>query len=361
MATVPVELNERSYSIHIGSGLLNKLPELCESFVSGRHVVVISDSRVAELYLEKVVAALRPASLKVDSLVVAEGEASKSITECDRLWQQMIDFPADRKSVVVALGGGVIGDLAGFVAAGFARGIDFIQIPTTLLAQVDSSVGGKTGVNLPQAKNMVGAFWQPKTVIIDTDVLETLDARNYRAGLAEVIKYGLIMDSDFFEFLESNMTAILNRAPELVARLIQRCCECKAEVVIEDERELSGRRAILNYGHTIGHAIEAVYGYGEYLHGEAISIGMIAEGELAKGLGMVDESFCKRQKAIFASAGLPVDCPAGREAELVEAMTRDKKVAAGKLNFILPTRIGDVVSVPSPGSETIKSALLACR
>ena len=204
---------------------------------------------------------------------------------------------------------------------------------------------------------MVGAFWQPKAVIIDTDVLETLDDRNYRAGLAEVIKYGLIMDEAFFAFLESNMEAILKRDPELIVQLIQTCCQCKADVVAEDETETSGRRAILNYGHTIGHAIEAVYGYGEHLHGEAISIGMVAEGEMAKQLGMVDEAFCDRQRKLFQAAGLPVECPNGRESELVEAMTRDKKVAAGKLNFILPTRIGDVVSVPSPGAASIEAAL----
>ena len=360
-ATVDVALDERSYAIHIGSQLLDRLQSICSPFVHGRHVVVISDSRVAPLYLSKVESALKPVALKVDSVVVEEGEKTKSITQCDQLWQQMIDFPADRKSVVVALGGGVIGDLAGFVAAGFARGIDFIQIPTTLLAQVDSSVGGKTGVNLPQAKNMVGAFWQPKTVVIDTDVLETLDPRNYRAGLAEVIKYGLIMDADFFASLEQNIEGILKRDPQLVVDLIKRCCQCKAEVVIEDETETSGRRAILNYGHTIGHAIEAVYGYGEYLHGEAISIGMVAEAEMAKELGMVDNEFCQRQKALFEAAELPVTCPTGKESELVQAMTRDKKVAAGKLNFILPRGIGDVTSVPSPGSDAIKAALKACN
>lgn len=357
---VDVALGDRSYSIHIGSGLFEQLESLCRPFVDGRHVVIVSDSKVAPLYLEKVQSKLEPAALKVDALVVEEGEKSKSIAQCDQLWQQMIEFPADRKSVVVALGGGVIGDLAGFVAAGFARGIDFIQMPTTLLAQVDSSVGGKTGVNLPQAKNMVGAFWQPQSVIIDIDVLNTLDDRNYRAGLAEVIKYGLIMDEDLFGRIESQMDAILNREPEIVSELIQRCCQCKADVVAEDEKETSGRRAILNYGHTVGHAIEAVYGYGEYLHGEAISIGMVAEAEMAKALGMVDAAFCERQRAIFESAGLPVLCPAGREPELIEAMTRDKKVASGKLNFILPTKLGDVISVPSPGAEAIDAALKAC-
>ena len=355
--TVDVQLGDRSYEIHIGSGLIKQLADLCASHVADRHVIIISDSKVAPLYLAKVESALQTVAARVNSIVVPEGEQSKNLSQCDQLWQQMIEFPSDRKSVVFALGGGVIGDLAGFVAAGFARGIDFIQMPTSLLAQVDSSVGGKTGVNLPQAKNMVGAFWQPRTVIIDIEVLQTLDDRNFRAGLAEVIKYGLIMDDSLFSRIESSMQAILNREPDIITELIQRCCQCKADVVQEDETEVSGRRAILNYGHTIGHAIEAVYGYGEYLHGEAISIGMVAEAELAKSLGMVDEAFCNRQKAIFEAAGLPVECPTGKESDLIEAMTRDKKVASGKLNFILPTKLGEVKNVPSPKPETIIQAL----
>ncbi len=358
--TVDVQLGDRSYEIHIGSDLIEQLGSLCAPFVADRHVIIVSDSKVAPLYLSKVEFALETVSARINSIVVPEGEQSKNLSQCDQLWQQMIEMPSDRKSIVFALGGGVVGDLAGFVAAGFARGIDFIQMPTSLLAQVDSSVGGKTGVNLPQAKNMVGAFWQPKTVIIDIDVLETLDDRNYRAGLAEVIKYGLIMDADLFARIESNIDSILNREPAIVTELIQRCCHCKADVVREDETETSGRRAILNYGHTIGHAIEAVYGYGEYLHGEAISIGMVAEAELAKQLGMVDEDFCDRQRTVFQSAGLPVTCPTGKEVELIAAMTRDKKVASGKLSMILPTKLGDVKAVPSPKPDAIEAALRAC-
>ncbi len=359
-ATVEVSLEERSYQIHIGSGLLSQLDQLCGTFTADRHVLIISDSKVAPIYLSKAKEAFAPIAARINSIVVPEGESSKNLSQCDQLWQQMIELPSDRQTIVVALGGGVVGDLAGFVAAGFARGVDFIQIPTSLLAQVDSSVGGKTGVNLPQAKNMVGAFWQPKTVIIDIDVLNTLDDRNYRAGLAEVIKYGLIMDASLFSRIEEKMDSILARDSELVTELIQRCCQCKADVVTEDETETSGRRAILNYGHTIGHAIEAVYGYGEYLHGEAISIGMVAEAEMAKQLGMVDDAFCDRQRAIFKSAGLPVACPTGKETELIDAMTRDKKVASGKLKFILPTKLGDVKSVSSPLSDVIAAALRAC-
>ena len=361
MKNVDVLLEDRSYRIHIGSGIFENLPTLCDDFLADRHGIIISDSKVAPIYMEKVAQSLATCSSRIDTIVVPQGEATKSLSQCDQLWQKLIEMPSDRKSVIIALGGGVVGDLAGFVAAGFARGIDFIQIPTSLLAQVDSSVGGKTGVNLPQAKNMVGAFWQPKTVVVDIEVLSTLDDRNFRAGLAEVIKYGVIMDADLFQLIEKNMEAILDRESEIVGTIIQRCCQCKADVVREDETESSGQRAILNYGHTVGHAIESVYGYGEYLHGEAIAIGMVAEAELARQLGMVDEAFCDRQRQIFVSAGLPICCPAGKEEQLVEAMTRDKKVASGKLNFILPTTIGDVISVPSPKPESIAQALTATR
>lgn len=360
-ATVTVPLGDRSYDIHIGPGCYDQLAKHCSPFVSGRHVIVISDSNVAELYLHRVTESVASMASRIDSIVVPAGEATKSLAQCDTIWQEMITMAADRKSVVVALGGGVVGDLAGFVAAGFARGITFIQLPTSLLAQVDSSVGGKTGVNLPQAKNMVGAFWQPQTVVIDTDVLKTLDDRNFIAGLAEVIKYGLIMDEQFFGRLENSIDALLSRDPEMLVEIIQRCCQCKSDVVEADETETTGRRAILNYGHTIGHAIESVFGYGEYLHGEAIAIGMTAEAHLASMLRMVDDTFLKRQRQLFEAVGLPISCPAGRETELVDAMMRDKKVASGKLNFILPTQIGKVVSVASPDRDVIIDCLNSYR
>jgi 3-dehydroquinate synthase len=350
-------LGDRSYNIHIGLGGFESLSTICEPIASQRHLIVVSDNRVAPLYLNSVVEALNSFASRVDSIVVPEGEASKSLSQCDAIWQEMVNMAADRKSMIVALGGGVVGDLAGFVAAGFARGIPFIQLPTSLLAQVDSSVGGKTGVNLPQAKNMVGAFWQPEVVVIDTKVLQSLDDRNYVAGLAEVIKYGVIMDEPFFARLESNVEAILNRDQSMIVEIIQRCCQCKSDVVEEDEKETSGRRAILNYGHTIGHAIESVFGYGEYLHGEAIAIGMVAEAYLAKMLGMVDQAFLDRQRKLFEAVGLPVECPSGRESALVDAMMRDKKVASGQLNFILPNRIGEVVSVASPDRGVIENCL----
>jgi 3-dehydroquinate synthase len=360
---VNVDLGDRSYTIHIGSGFLSPgsdggaHPGLA-AVAKSEHVILFSDSNVAPIYLESVTEQLRPVASQIDSIVVPAGEASKSIAQCDQLWQKMVEFSADRQSIVVALGGGVVGDLAGFVAASFTRGIRFVQIPTTLLSQVDSSVGGKVGVNLPRAKNMVGAFWQPKTVLIDPLVLETLDEANYRAGMAEVIKYGLIMDKPLFEFLESSVAAINDRDPETLTKIIAWCCQCKATVVEEDEKETSGRRAILNYGHTYGHAIESVFGYGEFLHGEAIAIGMTCAGRLGRNLEMVDQKFLDRQTNLFKAVGLPTDCPTEKHDELIAAMKHDKKVARGKLNLILPTELGNVTSYPAPEDGVIKASLI---
>jgi len=270
----------------------------------------------------------------------------------------MDDLGTDRNTIVVALGGGVVGDLAGFVAASYARGLDFVQIPTSLLAQVDSSVGGKVGINLPKSKNMVGAFWQPQRVIIDPGVLQTLDEANYIAGMAEVVKYGLIMDGKLFEFIQQNVAAIKKRDQQMMAKLIAWCCRCKAQVVKEDERESSGRRAILNYGHTYGHAIESVFGYGKYLHGQAISIGMVCAARLSRQLGMVDQAFCDSQRQLFEELGLPVLCPGSPHDELVGAMQRDKKVVSGELKLILPKAIGEVVLVSAPADSEIFKSLI---
>lgn len=354
---VAVNLASRSYTIDIKPGLLNQLSNALAGFVSDDHVILVTDDNVAELYLETVVSQISEIAQRVDVIRVSPGEESKSISVCDELWQQMVNFKTDRQSVVVALGGGVVGDLAGFLAASFARGIRFIQIPTTLLAQVDSSVGGKVGVNLPGAKNMVGAFWQPELVLIDPLVLETLDEANFRAGLAEVIKYGLIMDVDFFESLEASVDLIGKRDPAALTQSIARCCQCKAAIVEEDERETSGRRAILNYGHTYGHAIEAVFGFGRFLHGEAISIGMTCAARLARELGMVQDSFVARQTELFQRMKLPIDCPAERHDELIASMKHDKKVARGELKLILPVRIGEVVVVAAPEDRLILDSL----
>jgi 3-dehydroquinate synthase len=354
---VLVNLAARSYSIDIAAGVQTQLATALDPWIKSEHVIVITDDVVAKLYLDEVVQQISGIASRTDTMVVPSGEPSKSVSTCDRLWQEMVKLGTDRKSVVVALGGGVVGDLAGFLAASFARGLKFIQIPTTLLAQVDSSVGGKVGINLPQAKNMVGAFWQPEKVIIDPLVLSTLDEANYQAGMAEVIKYGLIMDKPLFEFLEQSVEAINSRDPETLAKIIAWCCQCKATVVEEDERETTGRRAILNYGHTFGHAIEAVFGYGKFLHGQAISIGMTCAGRLARNLKMVDQEFLDRQTKLFQAVGLPVDCPNERHRELVDAMKHDKKVARGKLILILPTELGVVDQFAAPDDETILLSL----
>ena len=354
---VQVGLGQRSYCIEIGAGRLRDcLVDDLKSHLSGEHVVLVTDDVVAPLYLDQVKTSIEQLASRVDPIIVPSGEPSKSVSQCEKSWQEMVEFKTDRKSIVVALGGGVVGDLAGFLAATYGRGLKFIQIPTTLLAQVDSSVGGKVGINLPQAKNMVGAFWQPQAVLVDPLVLGTLDDANYRAGLAEVIKYGLIMDLEFFEYLESSVEPLNNRDPDTLTKTIAWCCQCKATVVEEDETETSGRRAILNYGHTYGHAIEAVFGYGRFLHGQAISIGMTCAGRLARNMGMVDQAFLDRQTKLFQAVGLPTECPDEMHQELVDAMKHDKKVSRGKLILILPTEIGNVQEVASPDDvELLKS------
>lgn len=354
---VLVDLAVRSYSIDIGGGILDNAGQTLSSWVESEHVIVITDDVVEKLYLDPLVAKLNGIASRIDTLVVPSGESSKCISQCDQAWQSLVELGTDRKSVVIALGGGVIGDFAGFMAATFARGLTFIQIPTTLLSQVDSSVGGKVGVNLPTAKNMVGAFWQPAKVLIDPAVLSTLDEANYQAGMAEVVKYGLIMDVPLFEFLENSVEAINERNIDTLSKVIAWCCQCKATIVEEDERETIGRRVILNYGHTYGHAIEAVFGYGRFLHGQAISIGMTCAGRLARNLGMVDQAFLDRQSKIFQAFGLPIDCPDERHDELIASMKRDKKVARGRLKLILPTRIGRVESVEAPSDDELRKSL----
>ena len=341
--TVRVGLAERSYDIQIGSDNLSSIGSLVAGLDDVSHAILITDSNVRELYGETTKKSLANADLQVDIITVPAGEASKSTAVTEELWKQLLSLGADRKTVIVALGGGVVGDLAGFVAASYGRGIRFVQIPTTLLATVDSSVGGKVGINLPGAKNMVGAFWQPQAVQIDVNVLQSLPARDYHAGLAEVVKYGVIQDEDFFNRLENNVGLILDRDPEFMRDVIARCCELKAHVVENDERETTGLRAILNYGHTFCHAIEACTGYGTYMHGEAVSIGMLCASRLAESLGRITENDTARQRELLLQLNLPIDLPQDIEREpLVDAMKRDKKTEHGKIRFILPTRIGHV-------------------
>ena len=356
--TVSVGLESNGYDIYIGPNQLERLGDLYKNQIGKRHAIVITDNNVAEHYLSEVLDTLRPVANRVDNLVVEAGEKSKSIQQCDDLWQKMMELKADRSSVVVALGGGVVGDLAGFVAAGFMRGIPFIQIPTSLMAQVDSSVGGKTGVNLPQGKNLVGAFHQPEFVLIQTTTLETLDDANFCAGMAEVTKYGMIMDTDFFEFLESNADKIVNRDEGVLRQMIATCCRCKARVVEEDERETTGRRAILNYGHTFGHAVESVFGYGSYLHGEAVAIGMRCAARLAETQGLISEEVVGRQNRLLDRVGLTHKLGAEKHDQILTAMKNDKKSAGGAPQLILPDRLGNVNLYDWPGDELVKTALV---
>jgi 3-dehydroquinate synthase len=271
----------------------------------------------------------------------------------------LLDQGADRQTVVVALGGGVVGDLAGFVAATFGRGLRFVQIPTTLLAQVDSSVGGKVGINLPGGKNMVGAFWQPRGVLIDVTVLGTLPDREFRAGLAEVVKYGVIRDAEFFAYLEANVEPINARDAAVLTHIVERCCRLKADVVEQDEREETGLRSILNYGHTFCHAFEAATGYEQLLHGEGVAIGMMCAARLAERLGRVDDAFVERQNRLLEAFQLPLEVPDVDREELVELMYRDKKVERGRLRFVLPTRLGHVELVRDVATDDIHAALAA--
>ena len=356
-----VKLAERSYDIEIGSGNLPETAEFVGARVPLSHIVVVTDGNVAGPHASRVVDSLERAGARVDLAVLDPGEKTKTIEKADGLWRRLLEFGADRKSPVVAVGGGVVGDLAGFVAATYARGVAFFQVPTTLLAQVDSSVGGKVGVNLPGAKNMVGAFWQPRGVLIDTEVLSTLPAREFRAGMAEVVKYGVILDVDFFETLEQQVDAINERQPAVLQHLIARSCQLKADVVQADERELSGQRAVLNYGHTFCHAIEAVTGYGRFLHGEAVAIGMLCASRLAEKLGRVDAQVTRRQHELLTSLQLPTDVPEVDPAELFAAMRRDKKTEQGRLRFVLPTRLGHVELVDNVPHDLVMSALDCSR
>jgi 3-dehydroquinate synthase len=354
--TVQVRLAERSYDIEIGTGNLAGLGPLVADRCPTWHVLLITDENV-EPHAVRAGESLADEGIETDLVVVDAGEQSKSVATAELLWQKCLELGADRKSVVVAVGGGVIGDLAGFVAATFARGLRFVQVPTTLLAQVDSSVGGKVGINLPGAKNMVGAFWQPAAVLIDTAALETLPAREYRSGLAEVVKYGVILDAEFFEFLENNVAALNQRDPDVLQHVIAKCCRLKADVVEHDEREETGLRAVLNYGHTFCHAFESVMGYGTLLHGEAVAIGMLCASRLAEQLGRVDGDVTARQARLLSDLGLPTTVPDADHSDLLDAMRRDKKAEAGLLRFILPSRLGHVELVGNVEERDVLAAL----
>jgi 3-dehydroquinate synthase len=363
---VAVPLGPRSYEIQVVS---DAEPGRLGAFVQGtlgrswagrgcRRALVVTDAHLAP-YLRPVTASLEAIGLDVASITLPAGEATKCLDRAAELYRKLADLPADRHTLVVAFGGGVIGDLAGFAAATFARGLPLFMVPTSLLAQVDSSVGGKVGINLPGAKNLVGSFHQPIGVWIDTASLDTLPEPEYRSGLAEVVKYGVILDAAFFDELEAAAPAILARNPAIVRRMVARSCELKAEVVTKDELEQTGLRAVLNFGHTIGHAVEADAGYGGLRHGEAVAIGMVAESRLAERLGWIRPDLTARLEALLTALGLPTAVKSKEADRLIDAMSRDKKNRGGKIRFVLPRKLGKVELTDAPDEADIRHALAA--
>jgi 3-dehydroquinate synthase len=350
--TVKVPLANRSYLIKIAPGLLARLGPECRQLGLGRRCAVITDSQVGRRYGAAALKSLRAAGFDPLTVTFPSGEAQKNLGNVQACYDQLARHRLERQSFVVALGGGVVGDLAGFVAATYLRGIPFVQVPTTLLAQVDSSVGGKVGVNLEAGKNLVGAFYQPRLVLCDLDTLNTLPRREFRSGLAEVIKYGIIWDARLFALLESRMPRLLERDSALLTRVVARSCEIKATVVGQDETE-SGLRAVLNFGHTVGHAIEAVSKYGRFLHGEAIAIGQVAAARLSQAHRGLPADHVARIRHLFEAAELPVrlDASPALQRRLLEAMRLDKKVRGGVIQFVLARRVGSVehgCPVPEP-------------
>ncbi len=358
MKTLELDLGERSYPIYIGASLLARA-ELLTSYIHGTRVAIVTNDTVAPLYLAKVRVHLT--RYNPVEVILADGEQYKTLEVLNRIFDALLQNRCDRQTTIVALGGGVVGDMAGFAAATYQRGVPFIQVPTTLLSQVDSSVGGKTGVNHPLGKNMIGAFYQPRAVVIDTDTLNTLPDRELSAGLAEVIKYGLIRDPEFFAWLEAHMDRLLARDPAALAEAIERSCRNKAEVVAADERE-AGVRAILNLGHTFGHAIETGMGYGAWLHGEAVAAGMVMAADLSSRLGWLKESDVARIRALIGRARLPVQAPPMlTAAQFRSLMSVDKKVLAGKLRLVLLKSIGEAVVTGDVPAAALDETLAAAR
>ncbi len=348
----------RSYPIYVGAGLLRR-DDLFKSHIAGSQVMVVSNETVAPLYLDTLLASLE--GFEVHTKILPDGEAYKTLDVAESVFSALLQVPCDRQTTIVALGGGVIGDLAGFVAACYQRGVPYIQVPTTLLAQVDSSVGGKTAVNHPLGKNMIGAFHQPQCVIADTDSLDSLPERELVAGLGEVVKYGLICDAGFFGWLEANIDKLLARDPHALRYTIERCCRNKADVVAQDERE-TGVRALLNLGHTFGHAIETGLGYGVWLHGEAVAAGMVLAAELSRRLGLLSEIDVARVEQLLRRAGLPVHLPDALDAaELMRLMSVDKKVVGRRVRLVCLKGIGEATLVTDYPPEAVLETLATRR
>ena len=358
MQTLNVDLGKRGYPIHIGPGLLSQADLLLPHLVQPR-AVIVTNTVVAPLYLERLTATLQSADVAVIPVILPDGEAHKNWDTLNLIFDALLTHRAERKTTLIALGGGVIGDLTGFAAASYQRGVPFIQVPTTLLSQVDSSVGGKTGINHPLGKNMIGAFYQPQVVLADTETLNTLPDRELSAGLAEVIKYGLIGDLPFLEWLEINMIKLRARDPQALQYAIARSCQNKADVVAADERE-SGVRAHLNLGHTFGHAIETGMGYGNWLHGEAVGAGMVMAAEASRRMGWLSAADVSRTRALIRAAGLPDVAPDLGAGQYLDLMGHDKKVESGKMRFVLLKKLGEAIVTGDLSAAALKDTLTAC-
>lgn len=350
---VPVSLGDRSYEILIQAGLLNQLGDICRGLGFSDRIAIITNPIVHGLYGRLVQRVLKRAGFSCTTVLLPDGERAKSMTWMGKILDELVAKRFERRDALLALGGGVVGDVAGFAAASYLRGVPFVQVPTTLVAQVDSSVGGKTGVNHPLGKNLIGAFYQPKAVVIDPQVLHTLPKREWVAGLAEVIKYGVIADPGFFEFLENHVEDLRNQNETVIPAMVRRSCEIKAEVVAGDERE-AGRRKILNYGHTVGHALEAWGRYSTWVHGEAVGIGMVQEASIGQFLGRCDREMVERQTELIREVGLPVAMPKWSFSDLWSGMQHDKKVVKGQINCVIPEGLGRVQVLPLIRSDIQK-------
>ena len=356
---IPVELPQQSYNIAIAPGIIDQLGAECKRLDLGKKVLVVSNPAIFRKYGESAGASLKAAGFETYSCILPAGERYKTLTSVQKIYNAALSNRLERSSTLVALGGGVIGDMTGFAAATWLRGINFVQVPTTLLAMVDAAIGGKTGVNHPQGKNLIGAFYQPRLVLIDTQVLKTLPVREFRAGMAEVIKYGVIWDAELFAQLEASKRLDQLRYLDegLLPEILKKSCQAKADVVGKDEKE-AGLRAILNYGHTIGHAVESLTGYRTVNHGEAVAIGMVAAGQIAVELQFWDKADAQRQDALIQKAGLPDKLPGGIDIQaIVEALQTDKKVKAGKVRFVLPTQIGAATVTDAVPPDLIRQVL----
>lgn len=356
MQTLKVELANRSYPIHIGRNLITDA-NLILPYLKRKHVAIITNTTVAPLYLEKLSNALQAAGVKVIPIILPDGEAYKNSDTLNTIYDVLLQNRCERSTTLIALGGGVIGDLTGYAAATYLRGVPFIQIPTTLLSQVDSSVGGKTGINHPLGKNMIGAFYQPQLVLADIDTLQTLPAREFSAGVAEVIKYGLIRDADFFDWLEQNMQSLMKLDEQVMSYAIYRSCQNKAEVVARDEHE-NGERALLNLGHTFGHAIENAMGYGVWLHGEAVAAGTMMAADLSQRMNWLTQADIARMQALFEAAHLPTVPPKLGAEKYLDLMGLDKKVENGKIRLILQQGIGKSVITSDYDADLLKQTLM---